>query len=145
VASIPSISGVASSLFKVPSRRCLEKFVSYLKNAVDSDSPCLPLTNSSTQSVLESLNPIPTGPLHHLVNTASFDALPESHLAPTKMVASSDANGTQVAAIPSNGSSNGGVTASGVLDGAHIQLSTLPGPNHDWKISLKEKVIASMI
>jgi hypothetical protein len=44
----------------------------------------------------------------------------------------SDSNGTHA---NGNGSANGASES--------VQISTLPGPNHDYRISLKDKVIAS--
>ena len=55
------------------------------------------------------------------------------------MTASSDVNVNQATAVVSNGTSNG---ASHSPESAI--LSTLPGPDHDWRVSLKDKVIADM-
>jgi len=58
------------------------------------------------------------------------------------MTASTDpVNGTQQTSTSNNGTSNMPVREA---TGTTADLSTLPGPNHDWQISLKDKVIASM-
>lgn len=38
---------------------------------------------------------------------------------------------------------NGALNGLSGTTGGSVNLSTLPGPDHDWQVSLKDKVIAS--